>query len=158
MRIISALLLIMNIIDLNKLLYADHVELASGRLWIHYLLKTKEFITLVKLNFYQIFHCFWKLSSHSNKFQLTFSCSAKSYACFSASRARLSLSFNENIATERARLMRLCFTRDFLAASSAAVKNKGQKLVVFFGQIYQHGMIFDGNFVFNSMPNEYIFV
>lgn len=51
---------------------------------------------------------------------IALACSAACCACFSASRARRSLSFNENIATERARLTKLCFMRDFLAAASAA--------------------------------------
>lgn len=54
------------------------------------------------------------MSSH------TFSCSARLYACFSASRALRSFNFSENMATDRARLIRLCLTRDFLAANSAA--------------------------------------
>lgn len=51
---------------------------------------------------------------------IALACSAAFSACFSASRARLSFSFNENIATERARFTRLCLMRDFLAAASAA--------------------------------------
>lgn len=62
--------------------------------------------------------------------QLTFSCSAKLYACFSASRARRSFSFNENIATDLARLIRLCFTRVFFAANSAVAEN--DKVNVFY--------------------------
>lgn len=40
--------------------------------------------------------------------------------CFCSSRARRSFNFKENIATDLARLMRLCLTRDFFAANSAA--------------------------------------
>lgn len=67
---------------------------------------------------------FWIHRFIGEMFFCTFSCSAKLYACFSASRARLSFSFKENIATDRARLMRLCLTRDFFAASSAAIRRK----------------------------------
>lgn len=55
---------------------------------------------------------------------IAFACSAACCACFSASRARRSFNFNENIATERARLTRLCLMRDFLAAASAAELSK----------------------------------
>lgn len=48
------------------------------------------------------------------------SASLASWAAFSARFARCSFNFRENIATERARFTRLCFSRDFLAASSAA--------------------------------------
>lgn len=47
---------------------------------------------------------------------ITLSCSD----CFSASRARRSFNFKENIATDLARLIRLCLTRVFFAANSAA--------------------------------------
>lgn len=51
---------------------------------------------------------------------LTFACSIAACAAFSASRCRLSFSFNEKMATDLARFTRLCFNRDFLAANSAA--------------------------------------
>lgn len=41
-------------------------------------------------------------------------------AAFSASLARRSFNFNENIATERARFIKLCLTLVFFAASSSA--------------------------------------
>lgn len=57
--------------------------------------------------------------------------SAFSFATRSASRARLSLSFNENIATERALLTSFCLSLDFLAAISAA--RCSSSLLVAFG-------------------------
>lgn len=59
----------------------------------------------------------------------TFSCSD----CFSASRARRSFSFKENIATDLARLMRLCLTRDFFAANSAAKNYRIFLLIISIG-------------------------
>lgn len=52
--------------------------------------------------------------------KLTFACSIAAWAAFSASRCRLSFSFNEKMATDLARFTRLCFILDFLAANSAA--------------------------------------
>lgn len=54
-------------------------------------------------------------------FVLTLAFSSAAVACFSASLARRSFNFKENIATDLARLIRLCLTLDFLAANSAAV-------------------------------------
>lgn len=51
---------------------------------------------------------------------LTLACSIAACAAFSASRCRLSFSFNEKMATDLARFTRLCFNLDFLAAASAA--------------------------------------
>lgn len=47
-----------------------------------------------------------------------------SWAILSASLARRSFSFSENIATDLALFTRLCLIRDFFAANSAAVKRK----------------------------------
>lgn len=47
--------------------------------------------------------------------------SAFSFAKRSASRARLSLSFNEKMATDRALFTSFCLSLDFLAAISAAL-------------------------------------
>lgn len=85
-------------------------------------IKAKSTASIIKINFNGID---WK-----RQFLLTFSCSAKLYACFSASRARLSFSFNEKMATDRALLMRLCFTRDFFAANSAAIELIQAKLLL----------------------------
>lgn len=52
--------------------------------------------------------------------KLTLACSIAACAAFSASRCRLSFSFNEKMATDRARFTKLCFNLDFLAANSAA--------------------------------------
>lgn len=51
-------------------------------------------------------------------FGLTFCCCCCSCAC-SASLALRSFSFNENMATDRARLIRLCLMRCFFASNSA---------------------------------------
>lgn len=57
------------------------------------------------------------------RLELTISCassSAFSFAIRSASLARLSLSFSEKIATDRALFTSFCLSRDFFAAISAA--------------------------------------
>lgn len=66
-----------------------------------------------------LLRCFMIVDLIKKIIELTNS-SAFSFANRSASRARLSLSFNENIATERALLTSFCLSLDFLAAISAA--------------------------------------
>lgn len=52
-------------------------------------------------------------------------------AAFSASRWRLSLSFSEKIATDRALFTNFCFKRDFFAAISAAIFSIIQIIVLY---------------------------
>lgn len=55
-------------------------------------------------------------------------------AAFSwASRALLSFSFKEKIATDRARFIKLCFTLVFFAANSSAAKIGQKKLMFLLG-------------------------
>lgn len=99
-----------DIVDLYKLLDADEVKFSSRRL-----------NRCHDLQMCRGSNCFI-YGREKNGQVFTLACSRAASDIFSASLARRSFSFNENMATERALLIRLCLTRLFLAASSAAIE------------------------------------